>query len=82
MRKMENIKTGTVINVTKHIILKNFWEYYITDDQHSEDIVQALVMGYETELGDVSLKEIKPFTVSETKNLKDVMPASGWRWVD
>lgn len=81
MKKMKS-EVG-IINVVEHIILRNFWEYYITDETFGDDgdIVQALVMGYETELGDISLDEIKPYIISRTKNLEEVMPAEGWRWV-
>jgi len=81
MRKMRNIKTGITINVIKHIIIKNYWEYYITDHNQSEDIVEALVLGYEDELGDVSLSEIKPYVISETTDLNDIAPAPKWEWV-
>jgi hypothetical protein len=70
------------VNVIAHIMLKNFWEYYITDESFNNDIVRAIVMGFETEIGDISLNEIKPYVVSITKNLKEVMPATGWNWVD
>jgi len=79
MRQMQN-EYGDVINVLEHWILRNYWEYYITDDKFSDDIVRALVMGDETELGDVSLSEIKPYTISRTKDLEDIMPAVGWKW--
>ncbi len=66
--RMRNVETNTEINVVRHLILKNFWEVYITDEEtNSDDIKFALVMGYETELGDVSLEEYKG-------------PATGWTW--
>lgn len=79
MRTMIN-ENGTKINVIEHIMLKNMWEYYVTDDKHNDDIVRCLVMGFETELGDVSLSEINPYVLIRTKNLNEVMPASDWRW--
>ena len=80
MRKMKN-KYGQV-TVREHIILKNFWEYYITDQVFSDDgdIVQAVVMGFETEVGDISLKEIESHIVTRSKKL-NMMPADGWQWV-
>lgn len=78
---MRNKATGTVINVVSHAITRNFWEYYITDNKYDENIVQCLVMGFETELGDVYLPEVKPYLISVTKNLKQVAPAQGWEWV-
>lgn len=68
------------INVVEHIILVNGWEYYITDEEFSDDIVRALVMGFETELGDISLEEIRPHVITRTKDLSEVMPAGGWSW--
>jgi hypothetical protein len=81
MRKMKT-KYGTVLNVVEHIILKNFWEYYVTDEKFTDDIVCCLVMGDEQEIGDVSLSEIKPYVISRTKKLDDIMPASGCEWVE
>lgn len=81
MRQMKNKQTGTVINVVAHGITRNFWEYYLTDDKHDENTVRCLVMGFETELGDVYLPEIKPHLLSSTKNLREVAPATGWEWV-
>ncbi len=81
MRTMVN-EYGTKINVVAHIILKNGWEYYVTDQVFDKEnhIVQCLVMGFETELGDVYLPELAPYKVSYTRDLTEVMPASGWRW--
>jgi hypothetical protein len=78
MRKM-NSKFGSV-NVIEHIMCKGFWEYYITDENFSDDIVQAVVMGFEVEIGDISLSEIKPYIITRTKDLSELMPAEGWRW--
>ena len=65
--RMRNVETNTEINVVRHLILKNFWEVYITDEEtNSDDIKFALVMGYETELGDVSLEEYKGHIIYST----------------
>lgn len=79
MRKMIN-NNGTVLNIVEHIIIQNFWEYYITDEKFDDDIVRALVMGFDDEIGDISLSEIKPYVITRTRNLGDVMPAVGWAW--
>ena len=79
MRKMTN--GTTTITVTAHIILKNFWEYYVTDDKWTDDIVRCLVLGAEDEIGDVSLDEIAPYKLCQTENLGEVAPAPGWSWV-
>lgn len=78
MRTM--IRDGIKINVVEHIILRNFWEYYVTDDKFTDDIVRCLVLGAETEIGDVFLNEIKPYILSRTNNLANVMPAPGYSW--
>jgi hypothetical protein len=81
MRKME--KDGIVINVVQHIIIKNFWEYYITDEEtNDKDLRFGLVMGYETELGYIYMPEIAPFVITKTKKLDEIMAASGWKWSD
>lgn len=68
------------IKVTEHIILKNGWEYYVTTDRFDNDTIMCLVMGFETELGDVYMPEIAPYIVSRTKDLTDLAPAQGWEW--
>ena len=76
------IKGDLKLEIVEHIILKNYWEYYILkDDEYStEDIKTALVMGDATELGDVSLAEMEPYIKSRTSNLSELMPAAGYKW--
>ena len=76
------IKGDLKLEIVEHIILKNYWEYYILkDDEYStEDIKAALVMGDATELGDVSLAEMEPYIKSRTSNLSELMPAAGYKW--
>lgn len=80
MRQLHG-KCGTVLNIVEHWITKGFWEYYITDEVFDDDIVAALVMGFETEIGDISRSEIKPYIITKTKDL-DIMPPPGWQWVE
>jgi len=70
------------LEIVEHIILKNYWEYYILkDDEYStEDIKTAVVMGDATELGDVSLSEMEPYIKTRTSNLSELMPAAGYKW--
>ena len=79
-RKMKS-PHGEVFTVHSHIITKNFWEYYILDGYKDRDYRFALVMGFETEMGDVSMSEITPYIVTRTDNLQGVMSAPGWEWV-
>ena len=80
-RTMKN-KYGQ-LKIKEHIILKNFWDYYITDmyDDDSE-IQNAFVMGFENESGDVWMPEIEPYIISRTKKLDEIMPAEGFEWLD
>ena len=85
MRKM--IKGNLKLDVVEHIILRNMWEYYIMandpdTDSHNPDIVYALVMGFNDEIGTVSLSEIKPYVISRTSRLDEIMPADGYEWAD
>lgn len=80
MRKMKN-EFGSV-NVKEHWMTRNFWEYYITDEDFDEDIVRAVILGDETDIGDISKSEILPFVISKTKKLNGIMPAPGWSWVE
>ena len=83
--RMRDMETNAEINVVRHLILKNFWEVYITDEEtNSDDIKFALVMGYETELGDVSLEEYKGHIIASTdvNEATEIAPATGWTWED
>ncbi|MFZ9327774.1 MAG: hypothetical protein ACO24H_10035 [Polynucleobacter sp.] len=82
-RKMRRPDTGTVVTVYSHAITRNFWEYFFVDPKpNSQHNMCAIVMGFETEMGDVHLPEIKPYLLSATSDLHDVMPCQGWEWVD
>ena len=86
MRKMIN-ESGTVLKVEEHIITSNFWEFYIVADEEggepNPDVKFALVMGDNTELGDVYLPEIEPYIITRTSDLATgVAPAAGYRWQD
>lgn len=83
MRKMQKIDSKTILEVKEHIILKNFWEYYVLEsDTNTDDIKLCLVLGDENEIGDVYIPEIKPYIISKTKNLSEVMPAPNYNWID
>lgn len=80
MRKMKN-SFGSVVNVVEHIITRNFWEYYVTDDKHNKDTIRCIVMGVETEMGDVYMPELKGHIISRTRDLNEVAPCEGWEWI-
>jgi hypothetical protein len=87
MRKM--IKGNLKLDVVEHIILRNMWEYYVLSDEGQNDWVSdtpdgvyALVMGFNDEIGCVSLSEIQPHIISRTSRLDEIMPASGYEWAD
>ena len=83
MRKMRNQETGAILTVTEHLITKNFWEYYLTNEETDDELVKfGFVMGFENELGYVYLPEISPYIMTRTKNLNEVMPATGYEWID
>ena len=74
--------TGTIeLEITCWAMLTNHWEYYFTPEKRG-DITKALVMGAATEIGDVSLSEVKEHVISFTANLNEVHAAEGWRWKD
>jgi len=83
------MKTRNIINsnnedttepfaVALHVILRNFWEYYLNG------IAFGYVMGFENEWGSVSMDEIKPYVISTTKGtgLDEIMPPEGYHWED
>ena len=67
--------------VHQHIILKNFWEYYLGETDKN-GIAFGYVMGVENEWGDVSMEEIEPYIVTKTTNLEEIMPPEGYYWED
>ena len=74
--------------VAQHIILKNFWEYYL-EEADENGIAFGYVMGFENEWGSVDLNEIKPHIISIARQdgttdetLNDVMPPQGYYWED
>jgi hypothetical protein len=83
MRQMRNKSTGSVLTVTEHIITKNFWEYYLTNEETDDPMVKfGFVMGFENELGYIYIPEISPYVLTRTNNLTEVMPATGYEWVE
>lgn len=82
MRKMINPKSGQELVISEHIILRNFWEYYVISDEGTSEDMLCLVMGDYQEMGWVSMAEIKPYIFSKTKVTKktELMPADGWQW--
>ena len=67
--------------VAEHIILQNFWEYYI-EEPDSNGIAFGFVMGFENEWGSVDLNELKPYILTRTNQLDEVMPPAGYCWED
>lgn len=83
MRKMKRNGSDSVVTVHGWAVTRNGWEYYFLEKPKG-DIVFALVMGFENEMGDVSLSEISPHITSAAKGaeLLDLGPAEGWEWMD
>lgn len=72
---------GSVFTVIEHLMLKNFWEVYVLEDEeNTKDTVMAVVMGFETELGPVYLPELSGLVISRTKDLSDLAPPTGYSW--
>lgn len=82
MAKM--IKDNQALEISEIIITRNYWEYYVIGPR-TEDIFTALVLGDETEIGDVSYSEIRPYILTKTPDdwsTNDAFPATGWQWAD
>tara|TARA_Y100000310_G_scaffold215672_1_gene216610 strand:+ start:415 stop:690 length:276 start_codon:yes stop_codon:yes gene_type:complete len=84
MRKM--IKGNLKLKVVEHIMLRNMWEYFVLADEAGDepdsDIKYALVMGFNDEIGTVSMSEIQPHVISRTTDMNELLPASGYHWGD
>jgi len=83
MRAMKKNESKLILKIREHIITKNLWEYYITDRyKEGSDTQEAYVLGFEHELGDVYLPDLKPFILSriEVDKNTDLIPAMGYSW--
>ena len=67
--------------VNLHIITQNFWEYYL-EEPDSNGIAFGFVMGDFPEWGSVDVNELKPYIISTTRSLDEVMPPVGYSWED
>ena len=81
-RKIVNVNDGEVKTVYGFAITRNMWEYFFLDNDKGNPYRFALVQGFETEMGDVSMGEINPYIYDYTENLTEVLPPIGWRWAD
>ena len=85
--KTRNIKhsdgKGESFAVSRHIILKNYWEYYV-EEPDENGITFGFVMGFANEWGSVDYNEIKPYIISEKKgtDLAEVMAPADHIWED
>ena len=79
----DNEDSNEPFAVAQHIILRNFWEYYLEEaDKHG--VAFGYVMGFENEWGNVSIEEIKPYIIGEARenDLFHIMPPEGYCWED
>tara|TARA_Y100000004_G_scaffold179899_1_gene223999 strand:+ start:2062 stop:2412 length:351 start_codon:yes stop_codon:yes gene_type:complete len=86
MRNIIEVEDGKMVHSSRfevdlHIIAKNFWEYYL-EEPDSNGIAFGYVMGDFNEWGSVDVNELKPYIISSTRNLDEVMPPVGYQWED
>ena len=74
---------GEPFTVHQHIILKNFWEYYLGETDKN-GVAFGYVMGIENEWGSVYLPEIEPYIIGRARenDLWHIMPPEGYYWED
>ena len=74
---------GERFTVAQHIILRNFWEYYLSEPNEN-GMAFGYVMGFENEWGDVDMSEIEPYVISRVTGaaLQDVMAPADYVWED
>jgi hypothetical protein len=80
-RNIISSEGGEPFTVHQHIILKNYWEYYL-GETNGNGVALGYVMGFENEWGSVYLPEIEPYIITKTTNLEKIMPPAGYRWED
>ena len=86
MRNIIEVEDGKMVHssrfeVSLHIITRNFWEYYL-EEPDSNGIAFGYVMGDFNEWGSVDVNELKPYIISSTRELDEVMPPVGYSWED
>ena len=74
---------GEPFTVHQHIILKNFWEYYL-EEADENGIAFGYVMGFANEWGSVDMAEIKPHIASIARGdeLNYIMAPFNYYWED
>ena len=80
---VNNADAAEAFAVAQHIILNNFWEYYL-EEANDDGIAFGFVMGFENEWGSVDMNEIKPYIMSKVtgSQLDEVMAPAGYQWED
>ena len=78
----QTTKDNSTLNVVAHVILRNMWEYYITELPDENGIGWALVMGDVVEYGSIAQADIDAYGLSYTTQLDDLMAPVGWAWAD
>ena len=68
------------LKVAQMHVISNGWEYFL-EKPNKDGVAFGLVCGFEDELGDVYIPEIKPHIVSSAKaDMSDALPAPNWTW--
>ena len=82
-RNIIHTEGGEPFAVHQHIILRNFWEYYLGETD-KDGVAFGYVMGFHNEWGSVYLPEIEPYIVSKVKGaaLDELMAPVGYYWED
>jgi hypothetical protein len=52
------------LEVTRHIMTRNMWEYYLEEPDENG----------------IAFGVVAPYIISSTDNMDELMPASGWNW--
>ena len=80
---MRTMKRGNAkLNVVKHVILQNFFEYFITELPDANGIGMAYVVGDYDEYGSIAQYDIDNHAMSSTVELNDILAAPGWEWTN
>ena len=82
-RNIIHTEGGEPFAVHQHIILRNFWEYYLGETD-KDGVAFGFVMGFENEWGSVYLPEIEPHILTKVNGaeLDEIMAPVGYYWED
>lgn len=86
-RMMERVNAdieNTPLKITEFILLKTGWEIFVLETEEkipTPNLIFTLTHGDELEFGFHDLRDMQDYIDYKTKDLHEVNPPPGWKWV-